>query len=541
MKKFRKCKMEIKIIIFILFSTIIFIGCETDEEKGNKIFSENVAKTNKILGDDLNMNNIDELILLKDNIKNIAVKYPTIDLSVRLLSGDVKISNYTISDIENLIIDFLEKPEWTQQFGTSEDDYVGGVTVDSSNNIYVTGSTSGGLDGNTNSGNDCKFPPCGDIFLVKYNSGGTKQWTKQFGTSSGDSGNGVTVDSSDNIYVTGRTEGGLDGNTNSGGQDIFLVKYNSSGTKQWTQQLGTSSGDSGTEVTVDSSDSIYVSGYTSGGLDNNTNSGDYDIFLVKYNSSGTKQWTQQLGTIEKDYGFGMTVDSSDNIYVTGRTEGGLDGNTNSGGQDIFLVKYNSSGVKQWTQQFGTSEGDSGNGMTVDSSDNIYVTGSTSGGLDGNTNSGNDCKFPPCGDIFLVKYNSGGTKQWTKQFGTSEIDYGSGVTVDSSDNIYVAGGTYGGLDGNTNVGGECIIWGDNKRPCGDVILVKYNSGGVKQWTKQLGTSSDDEGHGVTVDSSNNIYVRGYTRGGLDGNTHSGNDCKNPPCKDIFLVKYNSRGL
>jgi len=146
----------------------------------------------------------------------------------------------------------------------------------------VTGYTGGGLDGNTNSGNE-------DIFLVKYNSSGTKQWTKQLGTSENDIGNGVTTDSSDNIYVTGNTEGGLDGNTNSGRTDIFLVKYNSSGTKQWTKQLGTSSLDWGNVVTTDSSDNIYVTGYTSGGLDGNTNSGFNDIFLVKYNSSGTKQ------------------------------------------------------------------------------------------------------------------------------------------------------------------------------------------------------------------------------------------------------------
>ena len=70
------------------------------------------------------------------------------------------------------------------------------------------------------------------------------------------------------------------------------------------------------------------------------------IFLVKYNSSGTKQWTIQLGSSSVDCGIGVTVDSSDNIYVTGFTKGGLDGNTSSGGNDIFLVKYNSSGVKQ---------------------------------------------------------------------------------------------------------------------------------------------------------------------------------------------------
>jgi len=170
----------------------------------------------------------------------------------------------------------------TQQLGTSSSDIGNGVTVDSSDNIYVTGYTTGGLDGNTNSGDD-------DLILVKYNSSGTKQWTKQLGTSSSDIGYGVTVDSSDNIYVTGYTDGGLDGNTSSGGSDLFLLKYNSSGTKQWTKQLGTSSTDRGNEVSVDSSNNLYVTGWTSGGLDGNTNSGDSDLFLLKYNSSGTKQ------------------------------------------------------------------------------------------------------------------------------------------------------------------------------------------------------------------------------------------------------------
>ena len=89
--------------------------------------------------------------------------------------------------------------------------------------------------------------------------------------------------------MTGVTWGNLDGNTNSGRNDIFLVKYNSSGTKQWTKQLGTSSDDEGNGVSTDSSGNIYVTGWTKGGLDGNTNSGEYDIFLVKYNSSGTKQ------------------------------------------------------------------------------------------------------------------------------------------------------------------------------------------------------------------------------------------------------------
>ena len=98
---------------------------------------------------------------------------------------------------------------------------------------------------------------------------------------------------------------------------------------------------------------------TYGGLDGNTNSGLSDIFLIKFNSSGTKQWTKQLGTSSKDFVEGLTTDSTGHIYMTGTTEGGLDGNANSGGircyirascKDIFLVKYNSSGIKQWTKQ-----------------------------------------------------------------------------------------------------------------------------------------------------------------------------------------------
>ena len=162
------------------------------------------------------------------------------------------------------------------------------------------------------------------------------------------------MDSSDNLYVTGKTNYYMDNNTYPafGGYDTFLVKYNSSGEKQWAQQLGTDTDDQGEGVTVDSSDNIYVIGNTSGGLDNHTNSGGtsngdkWDFFLVKYNSSGTKQWTQQLGTSSDDSGKGVTVDSSNNIYVTGFTSGGLDGNTNLGARDIFLVKYNSDGVLQ---------------------------------------------------------------------------------------------------------------------------------------------------------------------------------------------------
>ena len=113
------------------------------------------------------------------------------------------------------------------------------------------------------------------------------------GTSSAEEGRSVTVDSpssSTYLYLTGLTEGALYG-SNFGNYDVFLAKYNLAGSKRWSstvRQKGTSSGEQGYGVTVDSADYIYVAGNTGGELDNNTNSGHQDIFILKYADNGTK-------------------------------------------------------------------------------------------------------------------------------------------------------------------------------------------------------------------------------------------------------------
>ena len=143
-------------------------------------------------------------------------------------------------------------------------DYANGVATDSSGNVYVTGGTKGGLDGNTSANcNTCAGDAHWyDLFVVKYNSSGTKQWTKQLGSSGLDSANGIAIDSSGNVYVTGFTFGGLDWNTSAGDNDLFFVKYNSSGTKQWTKQNGTDMYDEARGVATDSSGNFYVRGFT---------------------------------------------------------------------------------------------------------------------------------------------------------------------------------------------------------------------------------------------------------------------------------------
>jgi len=248
----------------------------------------------------------------------------------------------------------------------------------------------------------------GNSLLSQTTTSFTQSFTQQLGSSVDEIAYGVATDSSGNVYVSGWTSGGLDGNSSAGSSDLFVVKYNSSGTKQWTQQLGTSSTDEAQGVATDSSDNVYVAVSTSGGLDGNSSAGGWDLFVVKYNSSGTKQWTQQLGTssqdIQEDVAYDIATDASGNSYVVGYTyNGGLDGNSPLGGHDPFIVKYDSLGNKQWTKQFGTSSGDDAYAVTTDSSGFIYVAGYTNGGLDGNTSAGSN-------DLFLVKYDSDGNKQ-----------------------------------------------------------------------------------------------------------------------------------
>ena len=125
-------------------------------------------------------------------------------------------------------------------------------------------------------------------------------------------------------------------------------------TLEWTRLLGTGGSDHGKALTTGLDGSIYMSGYTDGSLDGQTNSGDKDAFLTKYSPDGVKQWTRLLGTEDWDESRAVTTGLDGSIYMSGTTSGSLDGQTNSGGTDAFLTKYSADGVKQWTRLLGTS-------------------------------------------------------------------------------------------------------------------------------------------------------------------------------------------
>jgi hypothetical protein len=379
------------------------------------------------------------------------------------------------------------------------------VAVDSSGNIFVTGSTAGGLPSNTSSGGL-------DIFLAKFDSSGNLLFIQQFGSNRDDIGHGLAVDSSGNIFVTGSTAGSLPGNTSSGGLDIFLAKFDSSGNLLFIQQFGSNFDDIGYGVALDSSANAFITGSTEGLLGTSA-FGFVDVFLAKFDSSGNLLFIQQFGSNFDDIGYGVALDSSANAFITGSTKGLL-GTSAFGFADVFLAKFDSSGNLLFIQQFGSNRDDIGHGLAVDSSGNIFVTGSTAGSLPGNTSSGGL-------DIFLAKLDTSGNSLFIQQFGSNFDDIGYGVALDTSGNVFITGSTGGSLPGIISSGGL------------DIFLAKLDNSGNSLFIQQFGSNFDDIGYGVALDSSSNAFITGSTEG-LLGTSAFG-------FADVFLAKFNSSGV
>ena len=303
-------------------------------------------------------------------------------------SGNVMVAGTTLGSLEGTSAGahdaFIRKLDaagnalWTRQFGTSDQDLAAGVAVDGSGNVVVVGSTGVWLE-DASAGD-------WDGFVRTYDAAGNLLWTREISTGGSETAADVAADGSGNVVVVGRTSGSL-GDASAGGLDAYVRKYDPAGNVQWTRQFGTSSDDGAMSVAVDESGSILVAGYTYGVLQG-MHAGGRDAFLRKYDAAGNVLWTRQFGTSSDDLVYAVAVDASGNILVTGETNGSLEG-MSAGGYDAFVRKYDPAGNVLWTRQFGTSSDDRAYGVAVDGSGSVLVTGSTDGSLEGVSSNGSD--------------------------------------------------------------------------------------------------------------------------------------------------------
>ncbi len=413
-----------------------------------------------------------------------------------------------------IAVNFTGTVYWTRETGSADNDDSGSVAVDDAGRVFMVGNVRGPVDDLAFAGGSF------DVFVVAYNgSTGTKLWSQMLGASGIDYVYGVTTDGTGSVYVTGRTTSlSLDGQTNAGQEDMFLVRFDiSSGTKIWTRLLGTADEDFGLSVAVDRSipDAIYVGGFTraangsglpgsAGGL-----GGNIDAFVARYASNGTLLWVRHFGSKAGDVFRDVAVYQSE-VYAAGETNGVVPGAFNTSGWDILIARITASGVAVWTAQLGSTGNNQGRGLAVDSS-GVYVTGYTDRGMSGQPYAGGST------DAFLARYTHAGAWAWTQMLGTSASDLASSVALHRSGSVLVTGFTNGTLSDQTNAGRY------------DVFVASFTSAGVLQWTRLYGSTSDDYGVSIAVDpSSSAAYLAGWATGSILGQPTS-------PGNELFLMK------
>jgi hypothetical protein len=373
---------------------------------------------------------------------------------------------------------------WVSRYnGTGNDvDQANDIAIDSSGNVYVTGYSTGSSTGK-------------DIVTIKYDSNGGQLWAVRYdgAGSADDEGVGIAVDSSGNVYVAGWSSEGTSG------FDYYIAKYNSSGGLIWdeTYDGGINFFDKAFAMTIDSSGNVFVTG------DSNEDGTGEGMTTLKYGTNGgSPQWVGRYTgpTTAGDWGIGIVLDSSSNVYVIGNSYG------SSSLVDIVTIKYNSSGIEQWAKRYNGPENsyDYATGIAVDPSGNVCVTGRTDGSGTGY-------------DWYTAKYPyDGGDPIWEVIYdGPSEFDDNtSDIAVDSSGHVYVTGYHW-----TSHTGGSGQKY----------YTVKYNdSSGAVMWDATYAgpTTHQDIASVLTLDPSGNVYVTGKTYTGF--------------FSDFATIKYDSAG-
>jgi len=387
---------------------------------------------------------------------------------------------------------------WNSFLGASAVGY--SIAVDVSGNVYVTGFS------DKTWGNPVRpFSSTRNAFVAKVNSSGNLAWNTFLGGGA-DFGEGIAVDGSGNVYVTG-VSGTTWGSpvrafSSAPNGNAFAAKLDSNGNLTWNTFLGPSAYYMVSGITADESGNVYVTGTSTAawGSPVRAFTGGADAFAAKLNSTGNVTWNTFLGgSGNNDEGHAIEVDGGGNVYVAGSswTTWGSPVRAYSSGGDAFAAKLNNSGTITWNTFLGGSGENSGFGIDVDSNSNVYVSGSSSGAW------GNPVRAYTAGeDAYAAKLNSGGNLIWNTFLGGNGNDQGWGTAVDGSGNVYVAGKS------NTTWGNpvRAYIAGGNNE---DGFATGLDSSGNLTWIDFLGGNGDDFGSGIAADRSGDVYVTGYS--------------------------------
>jgi uncharacterized protein (AIM24 family) len=429
---------------------------------------------------------------------------------------------------EELVIDPIL--EWGTYYGyDSSNTGFFDIKCNGGGSLFGTGLTWSGQTGTIATGGTYSSTYVGmcDAFLVKFDTAGNRIWGTYYGGDNGNWGVGVAYDSAGNIYMAGQTMSTTGVSTpgcqqpvyGGGLEDGFITKFDSTGNRIWATYCGGSGANIIASISCDNYGHFYVSGETNDG--NNiatpggfypTPCGGYDDFLMKYDTSGLLLWGTYYGGSGSEYGGAHATDGR-NVFLVGST-GSTSGiatlsshqPTYGGGNDDFLVKFDSSGNRIWATYFGGTEQESTGGVICDNSGSIIMFGTTNS--DASIATAGAFRTSRAGgqDAFLAKFRGNGALNWSTYFGGdgTENNNNSRICVDNSGNIYVAGYT----DSDTGIAStgtwQSVFGGGTD----DGFLAKFDGSGNRIWSTYYGGTGLDEATTTAFDGAN-VYVSGKT--------------------------------
>ncbi len=427
---------------------------------------------------------------------------------------------------------------WSKKMGNTKSDKATCIKTDSSGNIYVSGYFSNNISLGTNglilyyTDNDHSK----EAFIAKFDSTGFCFWARSGGQYWDDRVLGMDVDAEGNSIITGTFWEGsgiqfagnyITGSAFGSGDQCFIVKHDKNGNYLWGNFVCSNGGDDqGLDVATDKKGNSYVVGFMGGNTlycggntvtatSTSTSSYDHSYWVTKFDSVGQPQWARCFGNlpfdtstykyIERD--IAVCVDESDGVYITGgyddtRTFGSTT-LTSTGGYDIFIMKYDTSGTFQWVTNGGSKKDDWANGICSDKNGYVYVVGEHRDSLTIDTVT---VKNYNKRDVLVLKIDAiTGKPIWGKRAGSSlGGERGNDVWADASCNVYVCG------DINENAKfGNNITTGSGKYE--EAFVAKISPEGKWKWVATGGgIDSNDRANAIVKGKGAQVYVCGFFR-------------------------------
>lgn len=495
----------------------------------------------------------------QENAKSLALNYKCLENNI------FSFDKIDYNRQNTLIIDPIPDIKWATYFGGSTTDQAYSLKTDASGNVFVTGFTQSAAGIATTGAYQTTYAGSNDIFIVMFNTTGSRIWATYFGGSGFENGNayggnlydnggGLALDLNGNIFISGFTTStagiattGAYQVTSGGSYDAFLAKFSSSGTRLWSTFLGGSGIDMGYSVATDATGNAYITGRaastagiaTTGAYKTTFGGGTFDAFVAKFSPSGSIITSTYYGGSGEDMGKDIAIDINGNVIVTGfgASASGIATTaayqtTFTGTADAFVAKFNSSVVLLWGTYFGGSLADYGQGIATDANANYYAIGYTAS-TSGITSTGayQTTYGGGTSDAFLVKFSTTGSRLWSTYMGGILADFGRCLAVDQGGNVVISGYTTS-TSGIASTGAYQTTFGGGTF---DAFISKFNSTGILQWSTYYGGSLVDNSLGITTDISGSIFFTGQTTSTSGIATTGAYQTANAGTNDVFLVK------